>query len=360
MREVIAEIETWRKAGKQIAIAMSVKKDGTSLRPLGAKMAMTNNMEIAGSLTGGCIEGAVYEEAQVVIQEGAPRLIRYGVPDDERPWEVGLSCGSSLEVFIEPLNSPAWRALYPALKTCLEENRLAAMITVVAGEGTGNKLLIRSDGRRLGSLGAEALDAEAAAWAQERMRVQESGWREFEAKEVFVDVLPPPARLIIIGAVHIAIPLVTLAKTLGFRTIVVDPRTAFATRERFPHADELLVEWTADALKRLRLDENTYVAALSHDEKLDNPALQVALSSPARYVGVLGSRKNISRRLDALREMGVTEAQLSRLQTPIGLRLGAVDAEEIALSILAAMVAAKHGALEANEAAQGEQSVMMG
>ncbi|GAB4463135.1 MAG: XdhC/CoxI family protein [Anaerolineales bacterium] len=234
--------------------------------------------------------------------------------------------------------------MYPALKTCLDENQLAAVATVIAGEGLGNKLLVRSDGRRQGSLGSAALDADAAAWAQERMRIQESGWREFEARQVFVDVLPPPARLIVIGAVHIAIPLVTLAKTLGFRTIVIDPRTAFATRERFPHADELLIEWPSEALERLRPDENTYVAALSHDEKLDNPALKAALASPARYVGVLGSRKNIGKRLAALRELGVTEAQLSRLQAPIGMRLGAVEAEEIALSILAAAVAAKHGA----------------
>ncbi|MEP0806116.1 MAG: XdhC family protein [Chloroflexota bacterium] len=344
MREVIAEIETWRRAGKQIAIAMNAKKDGTSLRPLGAKMAMTTEMDIAGSLTGGCIEGAVYEEAQAVLREGTPRLIRYGVPDDNRPWEIGLSCGSTLEVFIEPLESAGWRAVYPALKTCLDENQLAAVATVIAGEGLGNKLLVRSDGRRVGSLGSAALDADAAVWAQERMRVQESGWREFEARQVFVDVLPPPARLIVIGAVHIAIPLVTLAKTLGFRTIVIDPRTAFATRERFPHADELLIEWPSEALERLRPDENTCVAALSHDEKLDNPALKAALASPARYVGVLGSRKNIGKRLAALRELGVTETQLSRLQAPIGMRLGAVDAEEIALSILAAAVAAKHGA----------------
>ncbi len=346
MREVMTEIETWRRAGKRVAIVTNVKKDGTSLRPLGAKMALTPEMEIAGSLTGGCIEGAVYEEALAVLREGAPRLVRYGVPDDERPWEIGLSCGSSLEVFIEALDSPAWNALYPALKTCLEENQLAAAVTVIAGEGLGNKMLVWSDGRRAGSLGSARLDVEAAAWVQEQMRVQQSGWREFEAGQVFVDVLPPPARLIIIGAVHIAIPLVTLAKTLGYRTIVVDPRMAFATRERFPHADELLTEWPAEALEKLRPDENTYIAVLSHDEKLDNPALKAALESAARYVGVLGSRKNIGKRLAALRELGVREERLCRLQAPIGIPLGAVDAEEIALSVLAAVTAAKHGMLE--------------
>jgi len=137
--------------------------------------------------------------------------------------------------------------------------------------------------------------------------------------------------------------LVTLAKTLGYRTIVIDPRQAFATLERFPHADELITEWPSDALEKLRPDESTYVVVISHDEKLDNPALKVALSTPARYVGVLGARKNIGKRFAALRELGVTDEQLSRLHAPIGMRLGAVDPEEIALSILAAMVAAKHG-----------------
>jgi len=343
MREVIAEIETWRRAGKSVAIATNVKRDGTSLRPLGAKMSMTSGYEIAGSLTGGCIENAVYEQAQAIIKSGAPRLLRYGVPSEETPWEIGLSCGSSLEVFVESLESPQWRALYPALKTCLDDNQLAAVGTVIAGAGLGNKIMVWPDGRTLGSLGSAALDAEAADWARERMRIQESGWKSFGASEVFADVLPPPSRMIVIGAAHIAMPLVTLAKTLGYRAIVIDPRQAFATRERFPHADELITEWPSNALEKLHPDESTYVVAISHDEKLDNPALKVALSTPARYVGVLGARKNIGKRFAALRELGVTDEQLSRLHAPIGIRLGAVSPEEIALSILAAMVAAKHG-----------------
>jgi xanthine dehydrogenase accessory factor len=346
MREVFTEIEAWRKEGKPMAIATNVRKEGASLRPLGAKMAMTTNGEIAGSVTGGCIEGVVYEEAQAVIKSGVPRLLHYGVTNEETPWEVGLSCGGSLEVFVESLDSPQWRELYQTLKKCLEENESVAVATVIEGNGLGNKILIWSDGRTLGSLGAASLDANVATWAREKMRVQESDWKNFGTADVFVDVLPPPARMVVIGAVHIAIPLVTLAKTLGYHTIVIDPREAFATRERFPHVDELSTEWPSEALAKLHPDEGTYVVVISHDEKLDNPALQVALASPARYVGVLGTRKNIGKRLAALRELGSTEEQLSRLQAPIGIKLGAVSPEEIALSILAAMVAAKHGALE--------------
>lgn len=343
MREVIAEIEAWKKEGRTIAIATNVKKEGASLRPLGAKMAVTAGQKIAGSVTGGCIEGAVYEEAAAVIRSGQPRLLHYSVPGEETPWEVGLSCGGTLDVFVEPLDSPAWQAVYPVLVKCLEEKQLVAVATVIAGRGLGCKMLVWPDGRTSGSLGSADLDKEAAAWAQKQIRMKETSWTHLFESDVFVDVLPPPPRLIVIGAVHIAIPLAALAKTLDFYTIVIDPRKAFATRERFPHVDELILEWPSDALERLRPDESTCIAVISHDEKFDNPALRAALSSPACYVGVLGARKNIPRRFAALREMGVSEAQLRRLHAPIGMDIGAVQPEEIALAILAEMVSAQHG-----------------
>jgi xanthine dehydrogenase accessory factor len=347
MREVFAEIEAWRKEGKVVAIATNVKRDGSSLRPLGAKMAMTTAQEIAGSVTGGCIEGVVYEEAQGVIKTIQPKLLHYGVTSGQDPWEVGLSCGGSLDVFVETMDSPAWREMYPSVKTCLEQNQLAVVATVIAGSGLGNKMMLWSDGRTLGSLGSAALDEQARNWLQEQIAVQETTWTSFEIEgqpvDVFADVLAPMSRMVVVGAVHIAIPLVTLAKALGYHTIVIDPREAFATRERFPHVDELLVEWTSDALEKLHPDEGTYIAVLSHDEKLDNPALAVALKSPARYVGVLGTRKKIPNRFAALRELGVTDEQLSHLRAPIGMNLNAVSPEEIALSILAEMVSAKHG-----------------
>lgn len=355
MREVFAEIEAWRAAGKPVAIATNVRKEGASLRPLGAKMAMTPDQEIAGSVTGGCIEGAVYEEAQGVLASGTPKLLHYGVVGDENFWEVGLSCGGTLDVLVESLDAPVsrpgstttWREIYPALKNCLEQGEMAAVTTVIEGAGLGNKMMRWPDGRALGSLGNAALDMEVSAWMLGQIAVQESTWAEFtftgNQVSVFVDVFTPVSRLVVIGAAHIAIPLVTLGKALGFRTIVIDPREAFATRERFPHVDELIVAWPSDALETLRPDEGTFIAALSHDEKLDNPALAVALKSPARYVGVLGTRKNLGKRLDALREMGVSDAQLGRLRAPIGMDLGAVLPDEIALSIFAEMVAMKHG-----------------
>lgn len=359
MREVFAEIETWLKQGKRVAIATNVKKEGASLRPLGAKMAVTTAQEIAGSVTGGCIEGAVYEEAQPVIQSGQPKLLHYGIVNADTPWEVGLSCGGTLDVLVEALDSPVWNALYPALKASLEENQLVSVATVISGAGLGSKMLVWPDGRRLGSLGSAALDESAAAWAQEQMRREETGWTHLADSDVFVDVLPPNARMIVVGAVHIAIPLVALAKTLGYHTIVIDPRAAFASRERFPDVDELITEWPSTALEKLHLDEGCYIAVISHDEKLDNPALLAALASPARYIGVLGTRKNYPKRLAVLREMGAAEESLHRLRAPIGINIGAVLPDEIALSILAEMVAARHGRLDA-QASQAAAPVAVG
>ena len=346
MREVIAEIEAWKQAGKPVAIATNVKRDGLSLRPLGAKMAMTPQMEIAGSVTGGCIEGAVYEEGHTAIKSMQPKLLHYGVVGDQKPWDIGLSCGSSLDVFVESLDSPAWKEVYPFLLECLQKQYLASVATVISGQYIGRKLMLWPDGRSVGSLGNSNLDKKIKSFMQERMLKQEADWTTLETNhepvEVFVDVLVPEPRLIVIGASHIAIPLVSLAKVLGYHTIVIDPREAFATTARLPEVDELIIDWPSTTLEKMHLDEMCYLAAISHDEKLDNPALAVALRSSARYVGVLGTRKNIEKRKNELRDLGVTEDQLEHLCAPIGVPLGAESPEEIALSILGEMVAARH------------------
>ena len=339
MREIISEIETWREAGKSIAIATNVKRQGLSLRPLGAKMAVTQTMEIAGSVTGGCLESAVYEEAQTVIQSRQPKLLHYGVTGEQKPWDIGLTCGSSLDIFVESFESPAWKELYPAMIACLNKSQLAAVVTIISGPGLGNKIMVWPDGHILGDLGNASLNEVVSQWAKDQMvNNPDTSWAQFrlgsEPVEVFVDILVPDPRLIVIGAGHIAIPLVGLGKEMGYRTIVIDPREAFATQERFPNVDELIVEWPSTALEKMNLNESCYVAAISHDEKLDNPALATALTSPTRYVGVLGTRKNIAKRLTALRELGVNDQQLTKLHAPIGLPLGAVLPEEIALSIL--------------------------
>ncbi|PKN97376.1 MAG: hypothetical protein CVU42_16360 [Chloroflexi bacterium HGW-Chloroflexi-4] len=344
MREIAEDIKKWKNQNKSIAIATIVKANGSPMRPIGSKMAVTTDQQITGSVTGGCIEGAVYEEAQEVLTNGTPKTVRFGVASDQTPWEIGLSCGSSLDVYIESLKSASWQSHYSSIQQNLDENQLFAVVTLLNGEDTGAKLLVWPDGRTQGSFGSPDLEGAALNAAMQQLMTRDpKAVKLSDDVEAFIDVFLPPSRLIIVGAVHIAIPMVGLAKALGFRTLVVDPRKPYNNRERFPEADELILEWPSEAVERLNPDQGTFIAVVSHDDKLDNPALAAALKSEAAYVGVLGTKRNVAKRLDALRELGVAEEQLARLHAPIGLDIGAVQPEEIALSVLAEIVAIHHG-----------------
>ncbi len=342
MREIWDVAQKWHSANKKVALATVVKVSGSSLRPEGSKMIIADDGAIAGSVTGGCVEGAVFEEAREVLKSGTPRLLSYGVTN-QQAWEVGLSCGGSVEIFVESMGTPAWDAIFPALGQAMEENKLAALLTIVKGEGAGKKLLVFPDGSVTGNLGTANLNQEAKSNLPENWVTHLP--LQIELKNgvtVFADFIVPPPRLVIIGASHIAIPLVALANTLDYRTIVVDARSAFATRERFPHADELIIGWPAEVLEKLKLDAATCMVCLSHDEKLDNPALLYAINSQTRYIGALGSRITNAKRLEALREEGATEEQLKRIHAPVGLKIGARQPAEIALSIMAEIVATAH------------------
>ena len=237
--------------------------------------------------------------------------------------------------------------IYEALKAAIDAERPVVVATLVGGgSNVGAKLLVGPDGSALGSLGSGAPEQEVVRDALAMLARAESGIRSYATPagdvQVFVESYPAPPTMYIVGAVHIAIPLVTFAKTLGFRAVVVDARGAFATPERFAHADELIMAWPDEALEG-KLNSNSFVVLLTHDPKLDDPALKVALPSPARYVGALGSPTTHAKRLARLREEGVPEAQLARLHAPIGLKIGANTPEEIAISIIAEVVAARHG-----------------
>ncbi len=233
--------------------------------------------------------------------------------------------------------------LYHQLIGALRNRQLVALATVIAGPGIGNKLLLWPNGTSKGSLGSEALDQqlfERAAVPFQRQQAERFPLATPQGEaEIFLEIHAPPPKLIIVGAVHIAIPLVTFANILGFETIVLDARSAFATAERFHHANQLTIRWPADTLAEMTLDEATYLVFLTHDEKIDNPALQIALASPARYIGALGSRKTHARRVAALQEMGVNEDAFTRIHAPIGLDIGARQPEEIALAIMGEIVA---------------------
>jgi xanthine dehydrogenase accessory factor len=237
--------------------------------------------------------------------------------------------------------------IFETLSQNLDANKLIATVTIIRGPETGSKLLVWPNGNSLGEFNNKAVQSAAVQEAMNAF-IGMKNTRSIlasadEEVEIFIDIHLPPKKIIIIGAVHIAMPLVSLATVLGFETIVLDARAAFATRERFPNADKLIKQWPADALEELALDESTSLVFLTHDEKLDNPALKIALSSPARYIGALGSRKTHVKRLAALTDMGLSTEQLTRIHAPIGLDLGARVPEEIALSILAEIIAVQRG-----------------
>ncbi|HLF24713.1 MAG TPA: XdhC/CoxI family protein [Anaerolineae bacterium] len=349
MREVLSDLERWREQDRAVALATVLQTWGSAPRGVGAKMALTADGEIAGSVSGGCVEGAVFETGQQVLKTGQPQLLHFGVAD-ETAWEVGLACGGSIDVFVQPLNAN----LYAAARAALVEEQPAASVTIVRGPAgsIGRGLVLREDGSVTGVLG-DGLDEPARAAASAALLAGQSRrvalpdsirpGSETEPVEIFIDVMLPAPTLIAVGGVHIAIALTALAKTLGYRTIVVDPRRIFGSDARFPHVDRLIQAWPDEALAQLSLTRSTALAMLTHDPKLDDPALLIALPSPAFYVGALGSRNTQAQRRERLRAAGLSEAQLARLQGPIGIDIGAKTPEEIALAVVAQVTAARNG-----------------
>ena len=339
MFDVQPEIKRWLERERGIALATVIRTWGSSPRPPGALMAVNSDGEIAGSVSGGCVEGAVIEAAQDVIRSGLARKLHFGVAD-ETAWEVGLACGGEIEVLVQPLD-PVLFNLQVALA---EQGRPFASVTRVSETGVqpGRTVLLlgREDVRLFEG---ETLSLSVIEQADEVLSAGETAMIEHGGQQYFVNVHRPAPALVIVGGVQITIALVTLANTLGYRTIVVDPRRAFGTEARFAHADRLLNDWPDEALRQLEINRSTAVAVLTHDPKLDDPALLAALQSDAFYVGALGSRKTQSARRERLLAAGLSTAQLDRLHGPIGLDLGGRTPEEIALAIMAEIVRVRAG-----------------
>ncbi|HEY1250048.1 MAG TPA: XdhC/CoxI family protein [Thermoanaerobaculia bacterium] len=334
MREVLGDVERWRSAGEPVALATVVATWGSAPRQPGAKMAVSASGRISGSVSGGCVEGAVVEAAKQTLATGRPGLLSFGV-SDENAWSVGLACGGTIQVFVEPLAGEVYETTRDAVAT----RRAIAVATVVSGaeELIGRKLWLRDDG-----VSGGGLPEPAAVHVREALAAGASRRAVISGSEIFLDVLLPAPRLVVVGGVHIAIPLVALAKTLGFETILVDPRESFASAARFPHADRIVSKWPDAALEEIRPDAATAVAVLAHDPRLDDPALMTALRGAAFYVGALGSSRTQEKRRARLREAGLSEEALARLYAPIGLDLGGRSPEEIALSVMAQIVQARN------------------
>jgi xanthine dehydrogenase accessory factor len=339
MKELLADIERWRDAGKKVAIATVVQAYGSAPRRPGAKMAISEDGEFVGSVSGGCVENDVVEHSKQVLEDDQARLVPYGI-SDEMAFNVGLACGGRIEVFIQPFG----RA-FPIEKP-------VAFSYVIDGEGQGNGLLAWEFGKHRGSLGhGDAFDervaqdaiAALAEGAPRQIRYEDAPGGPLR---VFVDTYPAKPTIVIFGGVHIGVALARLAKDTGaFRVVVVDARGVWATPERFPDADEIHVMHADDYLKEHPLGSNAYVAVLSHDPKLDDPALIGALPSRARFVGAIGSPKTQAARRERLAAVGLTEEQIARLHGPVGLDIAAQTPEEIAVAILGQMIAAKNGKL---------------
>lgn len=318
-----------------MALATVVQTWGSAPRRPGSKMVVTADGQFSGSVSGGCVENAVIEAALDVIKTDRARLLHFGVAD-EIAWDVGLACGGSIDIFVQPLDT----SFFPALRAAWTEETHSVHATVIRGSEhiLGREVLIREDGIVAGTLGNHR-HRKVVELATEILLHGKSQRHMFdEETELFLELISPPVTLIAVGGVHITVALMSLAKTMGFRTVVIDPRSVWANEQRFSNIDQLIQAWPQEAFRQLKITRSTALAMLTHDPKLDDPALKIALSSPAFYVGALGSKTTNAKRRERLLNAGLTEEQLSRLHAPIGLDIGAETPEEIALSIMSQVV----------------------
>ncbi len=333
MLDILQTVDEWLADGRSIALATVVETWGSAPRGVGSKMAITGDMAVTGSVSGGCVEAAVIEQAVEALADSRPRLLKFGISDD-LAWDVGLSCGGRITIFVEPLDVAWWRLASDDVR----HDRAATTITVLEGEEAGRKLLL--DGA--GDVRYSTLDSAAEVFASAASQYATPQQAELDGLPVMIDQHRPRPHLIIIGGVHIAQVLQSFARQLGFRVSLVDPRGVFASAERFPEVETILHSYPDKALPQLGLDADTYVAMLTHDPKIDDKALLTALPSPVPYVGVLSSRRTHEARVARLQEAGVSPELIARIYTPIGLSIQARTPEEIALSIMAEIVAVRN------------------
>jgi xanthine dehydrogenase accessory factor len=327
-----AQVARWERRGDFVAIAMVVGAGRSAPWPLGTKMAVNDSGEIAGGVSGGCVEGAVVEIAERVIHRDEPELTTFGIADEEA-WGVGLPCGGELTVWVE-------RHSASEFFNVAQGGARAAEVTVLQDTDAGRKLLVKADGTSSGTLGTPDRDSEAVHTAVELLWTE----RSVRRGELFYDITAPPPRLILVGAIDIASSLCMLARAAGWRPYVIDPRSRFATAARFPDAEQVISAWPEEAFETLGgIDPATSIVMLSHDPRLDDAALEIALRSPARFIGAMGSRLATRHRQARLEATGFSAEELERLVAPVGLDLGAENSEETAISILAEVINARHG-----------------
>ncbi|MER6732364.1 XdhC family protein [Streptomyces puniciscabiei] len=354
MLDIAEELYRWVEQGRDFAVATVVAVGGSAPRQPGAALAVDAEGTAVGSVSGGCVEGAVYELCRQALQDGETVLERFGYSDEDA-FAVGLTCGGVIDILVTPVRAdgPA-RPVFAAALAAAARGEAAAVARIVAGpaELRGRALLVRPDGSSDGGFGGHpeldrTVAAEAGAFLDAgrtgTLEIGERGSRCGAPLTVLVESSVPAPRMIVFGAIDFAAALVRVGKFLGYHVTVCDARPVFATRARFPEADEIVVEWPRTYLERTETDGRTVLCVLTHDVKFDVPLLELALRLPVAYVGAMGSRRTHRDRNERLRAVGVTERELARLRSPIGLDLGARTPEETALSIGAEIVANRRG-----------------
>jgi xanthine dehydrogenase accessory factor len=362
VRDILSKVTKWWAAGETFGLATVVRTFRSAPRDPGAALAVSPDGEVVGSVSGGCVEGAVYELTMDVSQTGEPVLQTYGVSDDDA-FAVGLTCGGILDIFVERVN----QAQFPELgeiAAAVERGEPVAVATVIGGPGQvgARRVIWGQDGSgpaeegwhagASGTLGSGArldgaVDDDVRGMLAQGLtgirRYGAHGERRGDELSVFVNSFAPPPRMLVFGAIDFAAAVARVGKFLGYHVTVCDARKVFATKSRFPDADEVIVEWPHRFLASTSIDGRTVICVLTHDPKFDVPLLEVALRTPAGYIGAMGSRRTHQDRIERLREAGLTDAELDRLRSPIGLDLGARTPEETAVSIAAELIQLRWG-----------------
>jgi xanthine dehydrogenase accessory factor len=323
---IFAKALDWLDDGRNVALATVIQTWGSAPQPMGSLLLIDEEGNFLGSVSGGCVEAEVIEQAKDVIATAAPKTLVFGV-EDETAWKVGLACGGTIHIFVEKLDPGAAK---PVLRELIEDTSSRRKVALVTDLSSGAQRLAHQPG----DLGPDLAPSLDHAFRRDKSAAAGSN--------SFVNVLNPTTRLIIVGAVHVAQPLLQMARALGYEVIIVDPRSAFATEERFGDVT-IAREWPDEALPKIGVDQRTALVALTHDPRIDDPALIYALSSDAFYVGALGSKITHTKRVERLLKAGIGSKAIDRIHAPIGLDIGAQGAAEIAVSIIAEITAVQRG-----------------
>jgi xanthine dehydrogenase accessory factor len=357
MQEFLPKINEFVAKNQKFATATVTSTWGSAPRPIGSMMLIGEDGTMSGSVSGGCVEGAVVRLAKDVLAKNTPILVNFGVSDDEA-WSVGLSCGGSIEVYVEPFLAFEEPDMWEILRGCLEDNTGAILLTKLSNSKTERLLVLPDSNEVICDVANESVFTEAELISDDVLLRNDflcnnalEAYQQRKTKKLetanqdkwFAHVFPPKHKLIIIGAAHITVDLVHLAHYFGFETRVIDPRGIFATKTDFPTPpNELHVDWPAEILPDLTLDAYTYVVLLTHDPKIDDQALHLLLRSKVAYIGALGSKKTHEKRLKRLAEAGFTPEECEKINAPVGVNINAKSAREIAVSIIGALIKAKN------------------